>query len=107
MLFRSGPWLVTLDEIEDLDAVTLETRVNGDVRQSGVLSDLTFSIPALIAYISTFATLVPGDVIVTGTPSGVGHARKPPAYLKAGDEVEVRVGGVGSLRNRVIDDPLG
>jgi 2-keto-4-pentenoate hydratase/2-oxohepta-3-ene-1,7-dioic acid hydratase in catechol pathway len=102
-----GPWLVTPDEVEDLDAVTLETRVNGELRQTGVLSDLTFSVPALIAYISSFATLVPGDVVVTGTPSGVGHAQTPPRYLQAGDEVEVRVGGVGSLRNRVIDDPLG
>lgn len=102
-----GPFLVTPDELPDRGAVTLETRVNGELRQSGVSSDLTFSIPALIAYISTFATLVPGDVIVTGTPSGVGHARKPPDYLRAGDVVEVRVGGVGTLRNRVIEDPLG
>jgi len=101
-----GPWIVTSDELEEPSDVTLETRVNGELRQSGVLSDLTFAIPALVAYISTFATLVPGDVIVTGTPSGVGHAREPPAYLRAGDEVEVKVGRVGALLNPIIDDPL-
>ena len=96
-----GPVLVTADEIADLDAVKLETRVNGETRQSAHLSDLIFSVPALIAYISTFTPLSPGDVIVSGTPGGVGNFREPPVFLDEGDVVEVEISGVGLLRNVV------
>jgi len=101
-----GPWLVTPDALPEPSAIVLTTRVNGEVRQQGSLSDLTFSIPDLIAYVSTFATLVPGDVIVTGTPAGVGHAHTPPRYLAPGDEVEVEVATIGTLSSPVIRDPL-
>jgi 2-keto-4-pentenoate hydratase/2-oxohepta-3-ene-1,7-dioic acid hydratase in catechol pathway len=96
-----GPVFVTADEIDDLEAVKLETRVNGETRQSAHLSDLIFSVPALIAYISTFTPLNPGDVIVSGTPGGVGNFREPPVFLDEGDVVEVEISGVGLLRNVV------
>lgn len=94
-----GPVMVTADEIDDLSALKLETRVNGETRQSAPLSDLIFSVPALIAYISTFTPLHPGDVIVSGTPGGVGNFREPPVFLDEGDVVEVEISGVGLLRN--------
>ena len=72
--------------------------------QSASVGDLVFDVPALIAYISSFAELTPGDVIVTGTPGGVGYVRKPPVYMKAGDLVEVDISGVGVLRNRVAEE---
>lgn len=99
-----GPWLTTADEVGDPGSLTLETRLNGDVMQSASVADLVFDIPALIAYVSSFAELTPGDVIVTGTPGGVGYVRKPPVYMKAGDLVEVDVSGVGVLRNRVVEE---
>ena len=99
-----GPWLVTRDEIPDPTVLQLETRVNGDIRQSASLAELIFSIPELIAYCSTFAELLPGDVIATGTPGGVGFARKPPVWLQPGDVVEVEIPGVGLLRNPVCDE---
>lgn len=97
-----GPQLVTADEIADVAALKLETRVNGEVRQTAPLSDLIFSIPELIAYLSTFTPLAPGDVVVTGTPGGVGLFREPPAFLEPGDVVEVEVNGVGLLSNVVV-----
>jgi 2-keto-4-pentenoate hydratase/2-oxohepta-3-ene-1,7-dioic acid hydratase in catechol pathway len=100
-----GPALVTLDEVPDIDALTLETRVNGEVRQHGYVSDLIFGIPALIEYITTFTPLAPGDVIVTGTPSGVGQFMDPPTFLAAGDEVEVEISGIGVLRNTIAEAP--
>ena len=99
-----GPWLVTRDEVSDPSALSLETRVNGEIRQSASLSDLIFSIPELIAYCSTFAELLPGDVIATGTPGGVGFARTPPVWLNQGDIVEVDIPGIGLLRNVVVDE---
>lgn len=99
-----GPWLTTADEVGDPGSLTLETRLNGDVMQSASVGDLVFDIPALIAYVSSFAELTPGDVIVTGTPGGVGYVRKPPVYMKAGDVVEVDISGVGVLRNRVAEE---
>ena len=99
-----GPWMVTADEIPDPSQLELSTRVNGARVQHASTSDMTFSIPQLIEYISTFCTLQPGDVIATGTPGGVGHARKPPRYLVAGDEVETSIDGIGVLRNRVVAD---
>ncbi len=99
-----GPWLTTAEEIGDPAELTLQTRLNGEVMQAAPLSDLIFSVPALIAYCSTFTELVPGDVIVTGTPGGVGFARTPPRYLKPGDTIEIDIDGLGVLRNGVIDE---
>jgi 2-keto-4-pentenoate hydratase/2-oxohepta-3-ene-1,7-dioic acid hydratase in catechol pathway len=96
-----GPWLVTADEVPDVNALNLETRVNGTVMQSASLSDLIFTIPVLIEYISRFTPLSPGDVIATGTPGGVGDRRDPPLYMKDGDIVEVEITGLGILRNRI------
>jgi 2-keto-4-pentenoate hydratase/2-oxohepta-3-ene-1,7-dioic acid hydratase in catechol pathway len=99
-----GPALVTLDEIPDFDSLRLRTLVNGELRQDAVLADLIFGVPALIEYISRFTALTPGDVIVTGTPGGVGQFMDPPTFLQAGDIVEVSITGVGTLRNPVIDE---
>lgn len=96
-----GPWMVTADEIEPGRALAITTRLNDEVVQSGDTSHLIFSIPRLINYASTIFTLAPGDVIVTGTPSGVGFSRKPPRYMKPGDTVEVEIEAVGTLRNPV------
>jgi 2-keto-4-pentenoate hydratase/2-oxohepta-3-ene-1,7-dioic acid hydratase in catechol pathway len=96
-----GPWLVTADEIGDPAGLTLTTRVNGEVRQHAGVSDLIFDVPALIAYITTFTALAPGDVIVTGTPGGVGQYRKPPTFLDPGDVVEVEITSIGTLVNPV------
>lgn len=96
-----GPWLVTKDEIPDPSVLHLVTRVNGVTKQEIGLDKLIFDIPWLIAYISTFSPLAPGDVIVTGTPSGFGSTRQPPEFLSIGDLVEVDVSGIGTLSNRV------
>jgi len=100
----TGPYLVTRDEVPDPSALVLETRVNGALRQSGSLAELIFDIPFLIEYCSTFAELLPGDIIATGTPGGVGAARKPPVWLKNGDRVAVEIGGIGRLENTVRDE---
>jgi 2-keto-4-pentenoate hydratase/2-oxohepta-3-ene-1,7-dioic acid hydratase in catechol pathway len=99
-----GPWLVTPDEIGDPTRLKLETRVNGDVVQSSNTSMLIFSIQRLIEYSSTIFDLVPGDVIATGTPAGVGFTRQPPVFLKPGDVVEVEIENIGVLRNPVVDE---
>ena len=99
-----GPWLVTPDEIGDPAKLKLETRVNGKVEQKSDTSMLIFSIPRLINYCSTIFDLVPGDVIATGTPAGVGFTRKPPEFLKPGDVVEVEIENIGVLRNPVVDE---
>ena len=96
-----GPWMVTADEIEPGRVLALSTRLNGETVQSSDTSHLIFSIPRLIAYASTIFTLVPGDVIITGTPAGVGFGRKPPRYMNHGDVVEVEIEGIGTLRNQV------
>ena len=100
-----GPWLVTADEIPDPAALTLETRVNGERRQHTGTGDMMLSVPELIEYISAFTPLSPGDVIATGTPEGVAHARKPPPWLVPGDVVEVEISGIGILRNPVVAEP--
>lgn len=100
-----GPFLVTADEVPDPSALSLETRVNGQRVQHGHTSQMLFSIPRLLAYITEFTELGPGDVVATGTPGGVGFKRSPPLFLKQGDVVEVDVEGVGTLRNWVIDAP--
>jgi 2-keto-4-pentenoate hydratase/2-oxohepta-3-ene-1,7-dioic acid hydratase in catechol pathway len=99
-----GPWLVTADEIGDPAKLKIETRVNGAVMQSSDTSMLIFPIPRLIEYCSTIFDLVPGDVIVTGTPAGAGFTRKPPIFLRPDDVVEVQIENIGVLRNRVIDE---
>ena len=96
-----GPALVTADEIADITRVELTTRLNGEVVQQAPLSDLIFSLPVIIAYLSRFTTLSPGDIIATGTPGGVGDRREPPLYLKQGDVVEVEITEIGKLRNVV------
>ena len=97
-----GPALVTGDEIEDLGNLTLTARVNGEVMQSGNTRDMIFDIPTIIANISQDITLVPGDVISTGTPSGVGIFRDPPVTLKPGDVVACSISEIGTIRNRVV-----
>lgn len=96
-----GPYLVTADEVADPDRLQVETRVNGAVMQSGTSADMVFSMAHLVSYLSRAVRLLPGDVILTGTPSGVGYARTPPVYLVPGDVVEVEVTGLGVLRNPV------
>ena len=96
-----GPWFVPADQMGDVTQLSLETRVNGEVRQSASLADLVFDIPFLIEYVSTFTPLSPGDVIVTVTPGGVGLFMEPSGLLNDGDVVEVEVSGIGVLRNTV------
>lgn len=98
-----GPWLVTSDELTDPAAQTMETRLNGETMQSTPISDLAFNIPELIAYLSIVTELLPGDVIATGTPSGVGLFREPKLFMKDGDRVEVEISGVGTLSNPIRD----
>ena len=97
-----GPWMVTADEIAPGRVLKLETRLNGKTVQSSDTGQLIFSIPKLIAYASTIFTLAPGDVFVTGTPSGVGWSKKPPQFMQAGDTVEVEIEAVGTLVNPVV-----
>jgi 2-keto-4-pentenoate hydratase/2-oxohepta-3-ene-1,7-dioic acid hydratase in catechol pathway len=99
-----GPWMVTPDEVGAVDKLRLQTRVNGRIMQDAYVGQLIFKIPYLINYCSQFTRLEPGDVIVTGTPGGVGFKRQPPFYLKPGDVVEVEIDNVGLLRNRVADE---
>lgn len=99
-----GPWLVTADEIPDPARLTLKTRVNGEVLQSAPISDLCIDVPQIMAYCSEFCQLNPGDIIATGTPSGVGFARTPPRWLQPGDVVEVEISGIGILKNTVADE---
>lgn len=97
-----GPYLVTADEVPDPHTLDITMKINGEVLQSSNTRELIFKIPDLIAYLSSVVTLEPGDVVSTGTPAGVGFARKPPRFLQAGDDVIVRVDRVGELRNSVI-----
>lgn len=102
-----GPALVTPDEVGDYRQLPIQLRLNGQVMQDAKLSDLIFPIEKLISYCSTFTPLAPGDVIVTGTPGGVGDRRQPPVYLRDGDWVEVDIGVVGCLINPVITPKAG
>ncbi len=102
-----GPWMVTRDEQPDPAALHLQTRLNGEVLQDAPVSDLCFDVPQLIAYCSTWTPLDPGDVIVTGTPGGVGRVRKPPIWMKPGDVVEIDIRGIGVLRNTIADEAGG
>jgi 2-keto-4-pentenoate hydratase/2-oxohepta-3-ene-1,7-dioic acid hydratase in catechol pathway len=95
-----GPWLVSADEIGDVEALRVRCRVNGDVRQDALTGELIHGVAELIAYCSESFTLEPGDVIATGTPGGVGAFREPPLFLRDGDIVEVEIDRIGTLRNR-------
>jgi len=97
-----GPWLVTRDEVPDPNKLRLWTRVNGETRQDSNTSDMLANVPKIVAYISRFMTLLPGDVVATGTPSGVGMGMKPPCFLKPGDLVECGVEGLGEIRQRAV-----
>ncbi len=99
-----GPWLVPFTDAAQLDEARLITRVNGEIRQDDTLNRMNFPIRKEIEYISTFTTLEPGDVIITGTPTGAGARFDPPRYLKPGDIIEVEVEGIGVLRNTVEDE---
>jgi 2-keto-4-pentenoate hydratase/2-oxohepta-3-ene-1,7-dioic acid hydratase in catechol pathway len=99
-----GPWIVTTDEIPDPSKLTLSTRLNGAEVQHSPTDLLIYSIPQIIAFCSDFTALSPGDVIATGTPEGVGHGRKPPLWMKAGDTLEVEISGIGTLRTHIIDE---
>src|SRR5579859_4731232 len=101
-----GPWIVPYTSEAQIADIRLTTRVNGEVRQDDRTSRLIFGFRYLINYISTFTTLVPGDIIVTGTPTGAGARFDPPRYLKPGDVVEIEADGIGVLRNTVADETL-
>lgn len=101
-----GPWIVPFTDPAQLDDVALETRVNGEVRQKDRTGRMIFSFRKIVEYISTFTTLVPGDVIVCGTPTGAGARFDPPIWLKPGDVIEIEGEGIGILRNSVADELL-
>jgi 2-keto-4-pentenoate hydratase/2-oxohepta-3-ene-1,7-dioic acid hydratase in catechol pathway len=100
-----GPWITTTDEVADPHRLDLKTWVNGELRQNANTSDLIFDSDAIIEHLSTAFTLEPGDVIVTGTPSGVGLFMNPQSWLKDGDVVRIEIAGLGTIENRVIDEP--
>jgi 2-keto-4-pentenoate hydratase/2-oxohepta-3-ene-1,7-dioic acid hydratase in catechol pathway len=97
-----GPHIVSADEIEDPHALAISLSIGGENLQQSNTRELIFKIPELVEFISSVVTLEPGDVVATGTPAGVGFARKPPRYLRPGDEVSIRVEGIGELRNPVV-----
>ena len=99
-----GPWIVTTDELPDPHKLTLTTRLNGQVMQHSGTDILIHDVPALIAFVSNFTPLAPGDIIATGTPEGVGHGRKPPLWMRPGDVLEVEITGIGVLRTRIVDE---
>lgn len=99
-----GPWLVPLEDPSQLDDIRLETRVNGEVRQSDRTGRMLYDFRYIVSYVSTFTTLVPGDVIVCGTPTGAGARFDPPLWLKPGDVIEIEAEGIGILRNGVEDE---
>ena len=100
-----GPWIVTSDEIRDPHRLDLRTYVNGELRQESNTKQLIFDCFTLVEHLSTAFTLEPGDIIATGTPSGVGILRKPPQLLKAGDVVRIEIEGIGEIENPIIDEP--
>jgi len=101
-----GPWLVSPDEVDDARDLRVTCTVDGDVVQDGRTADLLFDPVETVRYLSTVCTLVPGDVISTGTPAGVGHGRVPPVYLRAGQVVRTAIEGIGELVNRCVADPV-
>lgn len=98
-----GPAIVTVDELGDGSGLRMYTKINGEIKQDSTTSDLLFDVPHIIEYLSAAFTLEPGDVIATGTPSGVGFARSPPEYLQPGDEMELYIDKIGFLRNRIVE----
>jgi len=100
-----GPVLVTADEIPDPQDLRLITRLNGQVMQDASTSDMVFNVTTLIVFLSGSRTLLPGTVILTGTPHGIGYARQPPVWLRPGDTVSVEIVGIGMLSNPVIEEP--
>jgi 5-carboxymethyl-2-hydroxymuconate isomerase len=98
-----GPWMVTADDFDGFGDIPVQTRVNGELRQDDTTASLIFSFSDLIAYISSFTTLTPGDVISTGTPPGAGARLEPPVFLKPGDLVEISSPQIGTLSNGVVD----
>jgi 2-keto-4-pentenoate hydratase/2-oxohepta-3-ene-1,7-dioic acid hydratase in catechol pathway len=96
-----GPYAVSADEIADVTALVVESRVNGELRQSAPVADLIFDIPTLIETISAGITLLPGDIIATGTPAGVGIGFDPPRFMTSGDTIEISITGLGTQRNRI------
>jgi len=98
----AGPELVTVDEIADVQDLSLWTKVNGEVRQHSETADMIFSVAEIVSYVSRFMTLLPGDVIATGTPAGVGGGFTPPRYLRVGDTVEMGIEGIGEIRQTVV-----
>ena len=98
----TGPWVVTKDEVEDPQALNLFLRVNGTVKQEGNTRDMIYAVDAVIEWVSKGMTLLPGAMIATGTPDGVGFARTPPEFLRPGDVMETEVQGIGRLRNRIV-----
>jgi 2-keto-4-pentenoate hydratase/2-oxohepta-3-ene-1,7-dioic acid hydratase in catechol pathway len=97
-----GPFLATRDELPNFDSLAMWLKVNGEFRQRSSTSEMIFGVPFLVSYVSQFMTLLPGDVISTGTPAGVGLGMKPPQYLKAGDVVELGAEGLGESKQSVI-----
>jgi len=103
-----GPWLVTADELPDAaKGLKIQSRLNGTVMQSDNTDNMMFPVVEMLVYVTQGITLEPGDVIFTGTPSGVGHARKPPVWMKNSDTVEVEIQGIGTLRNPIADEKAG
>ncbi len=99
-----GPWLTTKDEVPDIEAAELSTRLNGTSIQETKIGEMIFGIPQQISYLSTMCELRPGDVVVTGTPGGVGARQDPPVFMQAGDVVEVEISGVGLLNNPIVEE---
>jgi 2-keto-4-pentenoate hydratase/2-oxohepta-3-ene-1,7-dioic acid hydratase in catechol pathway len=101
-----GPYLVTPDEVNDVNNLNMWLKVNGEIRQQESTSDLIFKIPKLVSYLSEFMTLLPGDLISTGTPSGVALGMDKPQYLKPGDVVELGIDGLGVSKQHVVASPF-
>ena len=101
-----GPWMVTTEEVGDLDELSIQTRVNNEVRQADSISNMIFKFPYLLSYLSTFFELKPGDLIATGTPVGAGARFDPPIWLKPGDSLEIEVPKVGKLQNTFVDESV-
>jgi 2,4-didehydro-3-deoxy-L-rhamnonate hydrolase len=97
-----GPYLITKDEVDDVDNLRLWLTVNGQKMQDGTTANLIFKIPFIVSYVSQFMTLLPGDIISTGTPAGVGLGMNPPVYLKAGDVIELGIDGMGTAKQNVV-----
>ena len=102
----AGPWMIPADEFDASFNLRMQTRINGALMQDEQLCRWHFSLPEIIQYISQWAELLPGDLIATGTPSGVGFARRPPVFMQPGDLVEAEIEGIGVLRNQVVEDAL-